>query len=295
MLLHNLKDPLITICCLTYNHEKYIAEAINSFLMQKTSFEIEIIIHDDASTDKTQEIIKSLAGNDLRFNLMLRKENIKSKGGMVSPILFNEAKGKYIAMCDGDDFWTDPYKLQKQVDLLERNKNVACSHNVRIINQENQFIGNYPIMKEYPHVIKDEVSFKDILTRDIYLHTSSYLFNKKYFKNFPQQFINKIFGGDRVLLLHLSSQSNISYIDEEMSIYRRHESSMTSVDTNLMYKKIFEQDKMIYKYYDKKYKVEFYKNIITIISKIISSGNYFHKIYYRFHLFYFRFKLRLSK
>jgi len=107
--------PLVSVCCITYNHEKFITDCINSFLNQEVSFDIEFLIHDDASTDCTQKIIKNLVGNDSRFKLILREENIKSTGKAIFPILFEKAKGKYIAVCEGDDYWTDPNKLQKKV------------------------------------------------------------------------------------------------------------------------------------------------------------------------------------
>ncbi len=114
------KEPLVSICCITYNHEDFIRDAIEGFLMQKTSFPIEIIIHDDASTDNTANIIEEYANKypDL-FVTILQSENQWSKGGgsIYARFVYPRARGKYIALCEGDDYWTDPLKLQKQVDF----------------------------------------------------------------------------------------------------------------------------------------------------------------------------------
>lgn len=111
-----MDEIIVSVLCFAYNHEKYIRQAIEGFLMQKTSFGIEILIHDDASTDKTQEIIKEYQEKypDL-VKTVLQTENQYSKGIDVCKFLINIAKGKYIAFCEGDDYWIDERKLEKQV------------------------------------------------------------------------------------------------------------------------------------------------------------------------------------
>jgi len=115
--------PLVSICTITYNHKNYIAQAIESFLMQKTNFLFEILIHDDASTDGTTEIIKDYEKKyPSTIKAIYEEENQWIKGRRGSSVFnFPRAKGKYIAICEGDDYWTDPFKLQKQVDFLEAN------------------------------------------------------------------------------------------------------------------------------------------------------------------------------
>lgn len=120
--------PLLTICCTTFNQEEYLKKAIDSFLLQKTNFPIEIIVHDDASTDNTPNIIKDYAKLDHRIKPILQKENKYSKN--IDPWVnycFPAAKGKYIALCEGDDYWIDNLKLQKQVDFLEANPEYVVS------------------------------------------------------------------------------------------------------------------------------------------------------------------------
>lgn len=131
------QEILVSICCITYNHENYIRDAIESFLMQETKFPIEIIIHDDASTDGTQHIIKEFADKDDCIIPIFRKENIKSTGVAVFPITFEKARGKYIALCEGDDYWTDPLKLQKQITELEKRPDCDMSFHPAIAKYDN--------------------------------------------------------------------------------------------------------------------------------------------------------------
>lgn len=123
--------PCVSICCITYNHAPFIRQCLDGFMMQRTSFPIEVLVHDDASTDGTQDIIREYEAKypDV-IKPICQKENQYSKGVKVSLVYnYSRAKGKYIALCEGDDYWTDPYKLQKQVDFLESHPDyVMCSH-----------------------------------------------------------------------------------------------------------------------------------------------------------------------
>lgn len=128
-------EPLVSICCITYNHAPYIKQCIEGFLMQKTTFSIEILIHDDCSTDGTTEIIRDYEKKypDLIFPLY-EEENQYQKGKASEIDFYNykRARGKYIAYCEGDDYWTDPLKLQKQVDFMEANPDYSvCFHDFK--------------------------------------------------------------------------------------------------------------------------------------------------------------------
>jgi len=132
-------EVLLSICCLTYNHANFIEQAIEGFLAQKTDFLYEVLIHDDASTDGTTAIIQSYQARFPEIiKPIIQKENQWSKGLRAVSATYNfpRAKGKYIAICEGDDFWTDPYKLQKQVDFLENNPDyVACVHGAHFFDE----------------------------------------------------------------------------------------------------------------------------------------------------------------
>jgi len=122
--------PLVTVCCTTYNHESYVREAIESFLVQETEFPFEIIIHDDASTDGTAAIIQEYAEKYPRLiRTIIQTENQYSKAGLINPrLVFPMAAGKYLALCEGDDYWTDRRKLHKQVSFLETNPGYVITY-----------------------------------------------------------------------------------------------------------------------------------------------------------------------
>lgn len=114
-------EPLVSVCCITYNHVSYISEAIDSFLMQETNFPFEILVYDDASTDGTEQIVLEYVEKYPGIiRAVIQTENQYSKVGLkIANFLFSKAKGSYIALCEGDDYWTDRAKLQKQVQFLE--------------------------------------------------------------------------------------------------------------------------------------------------------------------------------
>ena len=133
-----METPLVSICCITYNHEDYITDAIESFLMQKTNFDFEIIIHDDASTDKTAEIVREYEKQYPGIiKPIYQTENQYSRGIKVEMFCFVKTKGKYIAFCEGDDYWIDENKLQKQVDFMETHSEYSlCTHAARTVNYD---------------------------------------------------------------------------------------------------------------------------------------------------------------
>lgn len=144
---------MVSVCCITYNHEQYIAGALDSFLMQKTGFEFEILVGEDCSTDATRSVIEEYAVRyPERIKLIAHPENIGAIRNQVDVI--TRARGKYIALCDGDDFWTDPQKLQKQVDFLEANPEyVICCHHTRVIdeNEETVYLKKTPVSMEFDY------------------------------------------------------------------------------------------------------------------------------------------------
>jgi len=128
-------QPLVSICCVTYNHSPFIRQCLEGFLSQKTTFPIEILIHDDASTDGTDDIIREFVDNcpELIFPIY-EDQNQYSQGVNVDFLNYNRARGKYIAYCEGDDYWTDPLKLQKQVDFMEAHPEYSvCFHDYSIL------------------------------------------------------------------------------------------------------------------------------------------------------------------
>lgn len=128
--------PLVSIICTSFNHEKYIKECLDGFIIQQTNFLFEIIVHDDASTDATQQILQEYESiYPSLFNNIYQTENQFSNKeiNIWYDIMLPKARGKYIAICEGDDYWSDPMKLQKQVNFLEANSDyVFCTHRYRV-------------------------------------------------------------------------------------------------------------------------------------------------------------------
>ena len=213
--------PLVSISCITYNHENFIRDAIEGFLMQKTTFPVEILIHDDASTDKTASIVREYEEKYPHLiKPIYQTENQYSKrDGSIGRIQRGRARGKYYALCEGDDYWTDPLKLQKQVDFLEVNPDCSlCFHASKSIrnNNPNDYTLHRP--KDIPLHNKFEMKHA-ILGGGGFMATNSMLFQSKYIQDRPA-WMEKTPVGDAPLMLLLASKGKIGYIDEVMSVYR---------------------------------------------------------------------------
>ncbi len=213
-------DIKVSISCTTYNHEDYIADAIDSFLMQKTNFDFEILIHDDASTDETPNIIREYAKKypDI-IKPIYQAENQYSKGVTRIGYRFNDlrAKGKYIALCEGDDYWKDPYKLQKQVDYMESHPECSmCFHAAEIVHADKKLTGRK--VKNYNNSCICPIEDL-IIGGGAFCATASFLYPKKLIEKLPEFFL-EAHVGDYPLQMILASKGYAYYIDEIMSAYR---------------------------------------------------------------------------
>lgn len=135
--------PLLSICCLTYNHARFIRECLDAFLQQETTFPVEIIVHDDASTDGTADIVASYrARHPSLIRAILQTENQRSQGlAPLGSFVIPLARGRYIATCEGDDYWVDPRKLHKQVQFLASNPGyVVCYHDAKIVDETGRML-----------------------------------------------------------------------------------------------------------------------------------------------------------
>lgn len=212
--------PLVSISCITYNHENYIRDAIEGFLMQKTTFPVEILIHDDASTDKTASIVREYEEKYPQLiKPIYQTENQYSKrDGTIGRIQRGRARGKYYATCEGDDYWTDPLKLQKQVDLMETKPDCTICFHSSLINN---------VLKNVEYVVHDHgisnIIFKpeELISGKINMWTASILVKTEVVKSIPAG-LNKLKFGDVKLKMWAASKGCIAYVGGgPMSVYRR--------------------------------------------------------------------------
>ena len=227
--------PIVSVRCAAYNHEKYIEECLDSFLMQITDFAFEVVVHDDASTDRTAQIIREY---EKRFPHIIRPiyeaENQTSKDGtIVNEIMDRACRGRYMAYCEGDDFWTDSEKLQKQYEIMEENDAVTmCCHTVRLTDEAGA-----PTGARYPnHGFRSNIiELQDYLDYVGYpLQTSSFFARSELVKRYHLEkpaFMRVVSIGDKPLCLYLLANGPIWWIDSEMSCYRRFSAGSWSIKT----------------------------------------------------------------
>lgn len=164
--------PLVSIICSTYNHGLYISQCLDGFLMQKTNFPFEILIHDDASTDNTPDIIREYEHNQPQvIRPIYQKENKYSKKeDIFAKYQCSRVRGKYIAICEGDDYWIDPLKLQKQIDFLENNPDYGMIYTTsKVYNQKEGKIEEEIIGREFNGYI--ELLSRKLYSNSYILHT----------------------------------------------------------------------------------------------------------------------------
>ncbi len=275
---------------ITYGHEKFIGEAIEGVLMQRGDFEIELVIANDCSPDNTDEIVHEIIKNHPKSNWINYTRHSYNKGMMANfTWALNQAKGKYIALCEGDDYWTDTYKIQKQYDFLESNPGYfLCAH--RVIEKEGD-------------------NFSDVLTKKIEykfidfsasgscngIYTSSMMFRNTegILDVFLEDWTLKLDGGD-LLILFLSTYNGqkVKLMLEVMGVYRIHDGGVWSssttkkkvkdaIITNSLYTNnltlsevqrnqiIFGLSHRILHFYSAQFKNRFLRKVVSIVFKMV--------------------------
>lgn len=220
-------DIMISVCCITYNHEQYIRESIEGFLMQKTNFKYEILIGEDCSTDKTRQIIEEYAKIYPHIKLITSKTNVGPNRN--ARRVLEHAEGKYIAFCDGDDYWTDSLKLQKQFDFLENNPDyVICCHYCKKIDNSGQeiYVNENPVSLHY--------SYNDLMINNqAETSTASLLIrNSRELKElYSKDWFSTVNAADKFIKLFATSKTGkkIYVMPEVMSCYRKHAGGIWSM------------------------------------------------------------------
>lgn len=219
------EEIMVSVICTVYNHEKYLRKCLDGFVMQKTNFKFEVLIHDDASTDGSADIIREYEKHfpDI-IKPIYQTENQYSKGVKVSQtFLYPVAKGKYLAFCEGDDYWCDENKLQNQFDIMEKHPGCSiCVHDVYDITESNDLIGT-----KHPGQIKD----KRLFNMDEYLdyifdgafhpfQTSSYFLKRNIVESDLYKNLNLSPVGDVRIVFTSLTFGDLYYINKGMSCYR---------------------------------------------------------------------------
>lgn len=247
-----MNNLLVSISCITYNHASYIRECLDGFLMQQCNFSFEVLIHDDASTDGTQEIIKEYQEKypDI-IKPIFQVENQYSKGlrGVMARFNFPRAQGKYIALCEGDDYWTDPLKLQRQVDFLENNPeySLVCGgfKSINTVTGEEEVIikdiENAPDNTAKGFDITLDRFFKQWLTKTLTLTFRKNMYNEAMLTKY--KYIRDVH-----LYYHLLKEGKGYYMKEVLGVYRIHRGGIFSEISEK------EKSKIYFKVYGELYK-----------------------------------------
>ena len=228
--MNSIDQPLVSIVCESYNHGPFLRQCLQGFVSQKTDFPFEILIHDDASTDNSADIIREFeAAYPALFKPIYQVENQYSKGVHIwARIQFPRAKGKYIALCEGDDYWTDPLKLQKQVDYMESHPEISLTFGNAVVHFEN---GNHP---DHPYLYHKEMqvySGEEYLTWHRLMPTATMLFRKTVVESPIYQSTTtnpRIVVGDLPLVLACAEFGDFFAFPDFFAVYRRHGDSFSS-------------------------------------------------------------------
>lgn len=235
----NNSPLLVSINCITFNHEKFVRQSLEGFLMQKTNFNFEVLIHDDASSDNTAKIIKEYEDKYPEIiKPIYQTENQYSKNvSIFRDFQYPRVKGKYIALCEGDDYWIDPLKLQKQVDLMESNHSLSMScHDALMLWENKQKQPRLFAPDELPTIL----TMKDILN-DWIIPTASILFRSDIIRVLPE-WSDKVINGDFFLQLWCAHNGDIHFTDEIMCVYRK-DLRGSNFTSTILYENKFRFDK----------------------------------------------------
>lgn len=233
-------EPLLSVLTMTYNHEKYIGRCIESVLMQKTKFPIQHIIVDDASNDATPEIIEKYSYKNHSIVPILL--NNKSYAGSNVRSLFSHCRTEYVSLCDGDDFFTHPEKLERQVEFLQTHPECAlCFHpvEVRFENRSPSYV--FPSETRLPGGLKSHYSLNDLLQGN-FIQTNSVVYRWRFRDGLPEWFDPTLCPGDWVWHLLHAEMGLIGFLPEVMSVYRRHETAVyinSSIGDLLLHRALF--------------------------------------------------------
>ena len=219
-------EEQVSVVCITYNHEKYIRKALEGFVRQRTNFLFKVYVHDDASTDQTRKIICEYVEKypNIFFPILQKENQYSKKISITQTYILPHINGKYVAWCEGDDYWCDENKLQKQFDMLEAHPEcIACVHNTENIYEDGTSKNTFIPKAAFDTEIIEAVDIMDRMASEFPFHITSYFIRSSAYKQYIIE--NPLYKrlsdvGDEPLLLMCCSGGKIAYINETMSCYR---------------------------------------------------------------------------
>lgn len=276
----------VSICTITYNQEKFISQAIESFLSQKTNFDFEIIVSDDASTDNTKEILKSYSKKyPLLVKLVTRSKNVGMMQNLVETL--KRCTGEYIAFCEGDDYWTDENKLQKQADFLDANQDYSiCFHKIKELDKDGNLTN--PIMNNFDKNIT--YNFLEIAEYNV-IHSPSVMWRGSIIDILPYWILQAPLG-DFILHLLYANRGKTYFMSDTMAIYRKHPQGVWSQNSAFanMVKLKWVVDKMddyfSFKYHNAFYSKRFLEDYYLTALEHFNSSRDFKKYFHNLFLFF---------
>lgn len=284
--------PLVSIRCLVYNHEPYLRKCLDGFVMQKTDFAFEAIVHDDASTDNSAAIIREYAEKypDIIKPIYETENQYSKKDGSLRNIMNAACNGKYIALCEGDDYWIDSLKLKKQVDFMESHPDFMLCGTNGLIVWENQIQRPSYFNNE---IQSEEVSLKD-LTSKWFFPTASLFYRREVFENYPE-WTKDIYSGDLTLVLIAKYFGKIYYLSDYTCVYRKglKDSASAIADKSRLY--VLQQHKMLYNYYAEFTNGKYSNELKEIISKLESNISYLDLKLHHYFIAWLKHPLRMFK
>lgn len=253
---------LVTIASTTYNMEAYIAEALDSWLAQKTSFPVDILISDDGSTDGTCDIVRGYVAKFPNIRLISTGHIGKMPNFLRS---LKESKGKYVALCDGDDYWIDPYKLQKQFDFMESHPDFSeCFTNSYVINTVT---GEKKVAKTQ---VWDEATTEGLLKHrdddNVQMspgHTSTFFYRNQFLQDYPQWMYGDVMTDFPIYML-MSKYGKAKFINDITSVYRHRPDGISSL--NYSFVKACKRRIYVYRNVNRDFHFRYYRIINPIIS-----------------------------
>lgn len=266
----------MSACVIAYKHEQFIGDALNGALSQQLDYPYEIIVGDDRSPDNTLEVARSFAENDVRIQILERETNLGMHANWRSTIA--ACKGNYIAMIEADDYWKDPMKLQKQVDLLESRPDLAACFHYADVQYESTLQSDSPLERTLD---KTEFTIEDVILRKWFVPTASVVFRRSMLHDL--NWTDGLSSIDVPLLLSVTQHGGLALIPERMGVYRIHPGGVSEATWGMRQKTVEFSSNQIFERFDKvtngKYRTTIDQRLTNNYISLLKKNNFFSAAY----------------